>query len=205
MASNIIGFHREYKLNLQRERRMFGPRRARPSICALRIPELSRLFRDRYGLYLPLDDAGFEDARIMADHMVQMAGDPRRRISQWLKLVMPSLSLQRGQAIIETAIHQPRRWRADTLAKAMQLTDTDRTRLRITTIGAIDVTKAERAIRRKIRRRQLAAETRAAKRTQTRAEYLAASISKAKPWEVEGISRRTWYRRRKTGTSPVAP
>lgn len=30
-----------------------------------------------------------------------------------------------------------------------------------------------------------------------RAEWLAASLSSLKPWEAEGISRRTWERRRK--------
>jgi hypothetical protein len=36
----------------------------------------------------------------------------------------------------------------------------------------------------------------------TRAEYLAAnSISRHKPWEAEGISRRTWYRRRSTSAT----
>jgi hypothetical protein len=40
----------------------------------------------------------------------------------------------------------------------------------------------------------------------TRAEYLAGSLSRMKPWEAEGISRRTWERRRKVAaaTAPVA-
>jgi len=40
----------------------------------------------------------------------------------------------------------------------------------------------------------------------TREEYLATSLSRLKPWEAEGISRRTYYRRLKQlsdgGTSP---
>jgi hypothetical protein len=32
-----------------------------------------------------------------------------------------------------------------------------------------------------------------------RSEYEAGSLSNAKPWEAEGISRRTWYRRQKAG------
>ncbi len=119
---------------------------------------------------------------------------------------MPSLSLQRGQAIIEAATSRPRRYRAETLAKVLRLTDAERTALRITTIGAIDVTKAERAIRRKIRAKQRAAQARAANREQTRAEYLAKALTAAKPWEVEGISRRTWERRRKAVSQvPYAP
>src|SRR5258708_12801770 len=41
----------------------------------------------------------------------------------------------------------------------------------------------------------------------TREEYLAKSLSRRKPWETEGISRRTYYRRLKQlsggGTSPA--
>jgi uncharacterized protein (DUF2384 family) len=36
-----------------------------------------------------------------------------------------------------------------------------------------------------------------------RVEYEAGSLSKAKPWEAEGISRRTWYRRQKTGAEVI--
>jgi len=34
-------------------------------------------------------------------------------------------------------------------------------------------------------------------RAQPRAEYEAQSISRLKPWEAEGVSRATWYRRQK--------
>lgn len=37
--------------------------------------------------------------------------------------------------------------------------------------------------------------------SQPRAEYLAESLMRAKPWEALGMSRATWYRRGK----PVAP
>jgi hypothetical protein len=36
---------------------------------------------------------------------------------------------------------------------------------------------------------------------QTREEYLAGSLSRLKPWEAEGVSRITWYRRQKLATS----
>lgn len=36
-----------------------------------------------------------------------------------------------------------------------------------------------------------------------RVEYEAGSLSNAKPWEAEGISRRTWYRRQKTGAEVI--
>ena len=36
-----------------------------------------------------------------------------------------------------------------------------------------------------------------------RVEYEAGSLAKMKPWEAEGISRRTWYRRQKTGAEII--
>jgi len=35
---------------------------------------------------------------------------------------------------------------------------------------------------------------------QPRADYEEQSLSRAKPWEAEGVSRATWYRRRKEKT-----
>ena len=64
-------------------------------------------------------------------------------------------------------------------------------------VGAYDADKRERKRRRKERNRQIQGNAkRREKGAKTRAEYEANSISKAKPWETEGISRRTWYSRR---------
>jgi hypothetical protein len=204
MSAKIIALHREIKLRREREKRLRGPQR-RPSIAALRVAELSRLFRHRYGLTLPLDDAGFEDAQIMAHHLVGLIGDPRKRITNWLKLMMPSLSFRRAAAIIETAIHRPRRWRAETLGKLLGLTDAERSSLRITTIGAMDTTKVERLQRSKQLRRDRERKRRAKQSTRSREEYLSTSVARTKPWQAEGISRRTWYRRRKMAQVPCPP
>lgn len=74
------------------------------------------------------------------------------------------------------------------LASSLRLSDTARQRLRIKTIGACDVTKAERE---RLRRERWNAK----RSNQTRDSYLAANTaSRAKPWEAEGISRAKWYR-----------
>ena len=41
-------------------------------------------------------------------------------------------------------------------------------------------------------------ERRRAKRQRTRPEYLSSCLTATKPWEAEGISRATWYRKRET-------
>src|SRR5690606_8887235 len=76
------------------------------------------------------------------------------------------------------------------------------------TIGACDVSDAGRAVlamnAKRERDRQRSEKKRRAQGATVRAEYEAKSLSATKPWEAEGISRRTWYRRNSgTGASRV--
>src|SRR5690606_16550757 len=84
----------------------------------------------------------------------------------------------------------------DALANMLNLKDEERTRLRIRTIGACDVTAAQRRKRQKGKKRvadRLAKQkARRAAGMLPRADYLAASHSQTKPWEHFGCSRRTW-------------
>ena len=80
------------------------------------------------------------------------------------------------------------------------MSDAERRRSHLTTIGAVDKSKAERLAERKARkrdrdrlRRQRQRQTEGAK---PRAEYEAQSLNRTKPWERLGMSRRTWYRAR---------
>jgi hypothetical protein len=67
----------------------------------------------------------------------------------------------------------------------------------ITTIGAIDCNKAQRAKRRKTAKRlKMAARRKIAGRQP--------SVSSMRPWEARGISRATWYRRGKPAGNETA-
>jgi hypothetical protein len=178
-------------------------RRRRPiSIVALRLAELNRLLTDRHGgEVLADDDAGREDAVIVAHHLAGSGGDQSRKIAAWIALRAPWMAAEEVEAIIAAAIAKPRRWRADTLAKRLNLKEADRARLKITTIGAVDFDQAARRARQKaqkqIRDRQRAAAKRKSAGTISRADYLAAALTTIKPWAAAGISRRTWERRRR--------
>lgn len=180
-------------------------RRDRPpvSIAALRIAELRRLFTARYGRVLPDDDAGHDEALIMAHHIAKRPGDHRKLIAAWLSLWAPWMRLDQVSSMIASVIANPIRWRADKLAARLRLTEAERRRLHITTIGAVDMTKAERAQRRQERKRQRKQRRRREQGAKPRAEYEAKSLSRTKPWEVEGISRRTWERRRVATPAPA--
>jgi hypothetical protein len=173
------------------------------SVGALRVTQLQRLFVDRYGHQLPDDDAGRDDAFVMA-HALAWRPNAQRRIPAWLSLNAPWMGSTEAQALTTTVIAKPIRWSADKLGKRLNLTEADRHRLKITTIGSVDVNKAERLARRQERKRLREQERRRAAGAKSRAEYEAQSISKAKPWEALGMSRASWYRhqRQTAETSP---
>jgi hypothetical protein len=172
------------------------------SLTALRIAELRRLFHDRYGRTLPDDDAGRDDVLVTAHHLARRQGDAPKAIRSWIELQAPWMTSREIDGIVATVTARPLRWRADKLATRLRLTEAERRRLHICTIGAIDMTKAERKEARKLRHRQRDRARRRARGAKPRHHYEADSISRAKPWLALGISRRTWYRQR--GTSPRA-
>ena len=156
----------------------------------LRIPELERIFAMQYGgRRLPDDDAGRADLRLMADHLAQI--DPRR-IRPWVATWMPTLSGTDLDALIAD-VGPGRWWKADALAREFGLDDATRTRLKIKTIGAVDCTKRQRKNRR--RRKRIAADR--ARRAKAGARPHALSAAAIQPWLDEGISRSTYYRRRR--------
>lgn len=126
-------------------------RRSRASPCqlaALRLHDLGRLFRARYGLVMPDDDAGRDDIAVAANHLASLA-HPKGAITKWLEVWAPWMTLADRKEIIIEAMTNQQHWTADQLAWRLRLTDADRTALAITTIGAIDCSKAQRRKRRK--------------------------------------------------------
>jgi hypothetical protein len=95
--------------------------------------------------------------------------------------------------VIRQAQAAPRHFKADSLAKMLRLKDAERTACGIRTIGAIDLLKAERTKRRKARHRARQKARRVAKGATPREQ----ALTRTRPWEGLGISRRTWERRGK--------
>lgn len=180
-----------------RRRRRKGSRTGGP-LHGLRLRDLEIILHHRWGPALPDDDAGRDDALIVLHHMVNQAVDPRRRMAQWLGQRCPWMSKLETAEIIARVVANPRRWRADTLAAKLGLTAADRARWQITTIGAIDLLKEQRAARRRERDRARKRRNRRAAGAQPRAEYLASiKVGAKRPWEAAGVSRATWYRQQK--------
>jgi hypothetical protein len=209
-TSGVDHEQRQIKARLAEIDRRYRRKRKgrRASIESLRVRELQRLFAARHGEQLPDDQAGRIAAEAMAHHIAALPGDPRRRIASWLRDHAPWLSIGDADDLLTAAITRPKRWKADALGWRLKLIAIDRTALKITTIGACDVSKAERAKRRRERKRQLEQARRKANGATSRAQYLAQhATSQARPWIAAGISRRTWYRRRNRspGTGGTGP
>lgn len=153
--------------------------------------------RARYHGRLPDDATGRACAEIMVHHLAGVPEDPRQSIPPWLEQWAPWLSIADAKALMAEAILRPRRWKADKLAWRLKLTDADRDQLGITTIGSIDISRAERTARREARKYERLIVRRRLKGAKPRAEYEAQSLSRTKPWTALGMSRAAWYRARK--------
>jgi hypothetical protein len=171
---------------------------------SLRLNDLARLFRSRYGITLPNDDAGRDDLLVAVHHLACLPR-PRQAIMHWLEIWAPWMPVADASRLAAEVIANPQRWKADALAWRLRLTMEQRTMLGITTIGSIDVNKGARTKLRKQRDRQRKANQRRAKGATPRKLYEERSVARAKPWQAEGISRSTWYRRRETSACAAHP
>ena len=170
-------------------------------LVALRMHDLAVLFRSRYGHALPDDDAGRDDLEVAINHLACLP-HPQAAIARWIDLWAPWITAKEQREVVAPILANPTRWKADALAWRLRLTMEQRTMLGITTIGAVDMNKGARTKRRRQRDRDRKTTLRRAKGIKPRKVYEQQSVSRQKPWEAEGISRRTWYRRRNGTTAP---
>jgi hypothetical protein len=166
------------------------------SLSPLRLSELQRLFVHRWGVRLPDDDAGADDL-VLAFHQIAGGGfNVINRCIKWAIVWAPWCSHADAAALATEIAAQPRPLKARALGERLGLTDRERTALKIQTIRPIDMTDGELVER----SRQKERERKAGKRRLERAAK-PPHVSHTKPWESEGISRATWYRRKeKTGS-----
>lgn len=184
--------HREIK---RRYRRRSAPR-TKPQFASLRLRDLTKLIRARHGVELPNDAAGLLMVEIVAHHLAMLNANPIDRINRWVDLWAPWYRIGELKTLREEVLRNPKRWKADQLAWVLRLIEADRRALGITTIGAIDMGKRERMARRRQRSRARRMAKHRANGVKTRAEYLA-TVASPKPWIAAGISRATWFRRKR--------
>jgi hypothetical protein len=157
-------------------------RRRRREIESL-VQYLEAAKTDDYTQYLVLWAQALPET---ASRMVGLVQDASRRMRR-------KISKAEAREIIEEARSTARPRTPDGWARALGLTYAVRQQIGITTIGAIDVNKRERTRLRRLRARQREALRRRHRGARPQSE----SLSRIKPWKAEGVSRRTWERRRK--------
>ena len=172
---------------------------SKPKLETLRcllVGNLLKLFRHRYGPTLPDDDAGRDDLRPLLYVCSLARFDPEMKMRNQIETVARWMRAAEAKEMIEYEMHLTvggRRLSAKQIGERVNLKNADRERLKLWQIAVVDMT-AEQIVEQK------KAKDRARKRKRskrTRAEYLAASLTTSKPWEANGISRRTWERRRR--------
>jgi hypothetical protein len=165
---------------------------------ALTLNHLRRLYLDRWD-ELPNNDLGREALWIMANYLARRPGDVARHIWVWARQFCPWKDEQELAILIETVVAKPRRFTVDQLGKLLQVTQEERSRLKLTQIGAVGFPRRAR----KKRRRELARRREQARRVVNGARPHAQSADRAQPWKAFGISERTWYRRGKPDPSTL--
>jgi len=184
----------------KRKKRPLTPEQQTRLVGRLRIGDLNRLWGSRYGggrenYVFPDDDAGIEDLSISLQHYAR--SNPIK-IPKIIALRAPWMGEDEIALLLDQITAYPRQWKAESLGCLLRVTTAEWRLLDLRTIAPADMTKQERTQERKLRGRLRKRLRRRAMGKDTRAEYLAAnSISRTRPWEAEGISRKTWYKRRK--------
>jgi hypothetical protein len=164
----------------------------------LRLRELEKLYRSRYGAILPDDDAGMEDMADALHHIPFMSGDVTGKMMGWIQKWAPWLRNDQARALCERIVDDPQRFEADELGYRMRLDVFERERLEITTFSAFNMPKVwvledgtkhllREAYRKAFKNR---------KRRDERKQRERPTITATQPWKAEGMSRATWYRKR---------
>jgi hypothetical protein len=174
-----------------------GPDRTGSSklMTRVRLRELERLFSSRYGKFLPDSDDGRNALEIAAHHIAHMGPDAERHIRDWARVWAPWMPAKRLAQLTRSVLLRPAKFKADTVGSRLQVTPEEREALKLTTIGAVGQSPEIRRAFRKARRRDAERRRRRRRGAKPREEYEVTSLTRTKPWEVLGMSRRTWYRR----------
>jgi hypothetical protein len=106
--------------------------------------------------------------------------------------------------VLEQVCAHPRKWKSERLGRLLNLTGKEWRELRIR-IAPVDMSKEERQDYSRILSNGKRLKKRRTQGMKSRAEYLEANkLSQTKPWVAEGISRTTWYERRKKDRTGLA-
>jgi hypothetical protein len=171
-----------------------------PVIAVLRISELERYLRLRYGTVLPDDHAGREDLVILLNHVAHNRTDRGGKMLGFVQRWAPWMPPNESEALIAMILAKPRKYSPKRLGELLRLTEAERRQLCITTIRAFDATDESMAENAKRKDRERKAAFRAANKSgRPRGRPKSEGVP---AWVAAGASSKaTYYRNLKAGTS----
>lgn len=180
------------------------PRDWKASLSLMRLREIEKIIRLRHGAVIP-DPEDTDDVDLCIGYIRAAAlSAPQQKLSDWCARFAP-WALGRWDEISAKMQERPARRKrmlsADAAASLMWVTMRERAEFGLKTIGACDLTKAERKSVAQANKRERDRNRQERKRRELgmadRKSQQALSLATTKPWEAEGISRRTWFYRQK--------
>jgi hypothetical protein len=172
-----------------------------------RLREIEKLIRERHGQFVP--DPGDTDDRDTCLGYIRAAAFSKsgQDMEGWCRRWAPWMRASEILIVEAEAGKRRRMMKADGVAGLLHVTMAERDRLGLKTIGACDLSHEDRIKlvreRKRERDREAKRERRRLEGRKDRKSYEGQSLSHARPWEADGVSRRTWYRRRGTGPARV--
>jgi len=157
----------------------------RPNVRNLRLSEIERIYRDRFGKILPNTLDGRAALQVVAECIALKAGAAHSNIAGFIRARAP-WALPEAESVAAVAVEAARWQSADEMAWRIGLTLVEHDTLGIRTIGIVGLNKRQRKARQKEKKKKREAERRRAKGAQPRAEYETNSVSRTKPWETLG-------------------
>jgi hypothetical protein len=171
----------------------------------LRLGDLQKVIRWRYGPVLPDDDAGREDLHELLLPVSLGQGD-WRKMKNAIEIWAPWMNAGEALEFINRVNRTPdylRKPTASVLGEKLRLLNHERETLGIRTIKPVDLTDEQLLEQRKAKKRARDERRRRKAGKKPRDAYLANALTRLKPWEAEGVSRRTWFRKRGTGQRSI--
>jgi hypothetical protein len=173
-----------------------------------RLKEARKWFTIRGWKVLPHGNRGQQILKWGGDHAWLAAENDwkrKRSVHNWCRRWAPSLTEAELDQLVADTVTSNKRWTHDQCAAVLEITVRDRQAHGFRFLGADDdpnykLRDAEQRAKAAKRERKY----RAANGAKPRTVYEANSLSRTRPWEQEGISRRTWERRRSRETETDA-
>ena len=192
-------------LNQTQLQNRFDRQHRRPfSRNRLRRRDIEKIIDDRHGIVPETDDADIYliAAATCFGRITRESGKrPTHEVfAIWCEKWAPHFGDAEQADILDHALDNHSLRADDDWGRLLRLSDAERTRLGITTIGSYDVDRKARvkrsAARKREQKRLRTAEKRRANGAIPRDVYEAQSLARTKPWESMGISQRTYMRRK---------